>query len=743
MRAGKPDGINNPNQVPSGRVRKTYSISMRLTISLIIIVVLVSLFPISWIYINKNRQAKSTLENKADETIGYLSNILATPLWTVDEDTVIAIGDTLSRDEIIVRLVIMDSSSKALYSFKKESGSTLISREDNIYFQGHFAGKVTLSLTTRFLQKSSRDLMQSFAITTIFILVSLVVVTGLFVRIFLRKPLNSLNKIIHSYAEGDYDPPVTTFPYREFQPFGQVLIKMGQTIKAQLNDLEKAEEKYRSIFENAVEGILQTTSEGRIMNANPSLACILDYESPKELMRSVTHIGQQLFADPSRWTELLRRFKDRDIVSNFEIQIYKKNGNLQWISLNARALRNAEGTLLSLEGFLTDITVRKRLEEQLRIRQRMDSLGTLAGGIAHDFNNLLTGIMGYIDMLNLHSENFTETQKKYISNAVKSSQRAADLVSQLQTLSRGTVTKKESVDVYEAVTEVFRMLEKTTDRLIKKEVEMKPGEYYVIADASELNQVFLNLGTNAVQSIEEKGTKPGDYIIVSAEDCEVNGVDVTGLPKGEYIHIKFEDNGCGMPDEVKRKAFDPLFTTKEKGGRRGQGLGLAMVFNIITNRSGGHIDIASDKGKGAVFHIYLPKGQAEEEAGTIESISGGEETVLKLEDEEQIRELAESLLNRYGYSVITATDGEEGLDIYKEQKESIDIILLDLTMPNMSGQIVFERIQSINSDVKVIICSGQSDEDIREGILSTAGGFLKKPYRVNDLARTVREVLDR
>ena len=585
--------------------------------------------------------------------------------------------------------------------------------------------------------------MQSFAITTIFILVSLVVVTGLFVRIFLRKPLNSLNKIIHSYAEGDYDPPVTTFPYREFQPFGQVLIKMGQTIKAQLNDLEKAEEKYRSIFENAVEGILQTTSEGRIMNANPSLACILDYESPKELMRSVTHIGQQLFADPSRWTELLRRFKDRDIVSNFEIQIYKKNGNLQWISLNARALRNAEGTLLSLEGFLTDITVRKRLEEQLRIRQRMDSLGTLAGGIAHDFNNLLTGIMGYIDMLNLHSENFTETQKKYISNAVKSSQRAADLVSQLQTLSRGTVTKKESVDVYEAVTEVFRMLEKTTDRLIKKEVEMKPGEYYVIADASELNQVFLNLGTNAVQSIEEKGTKPGDYIIVSAEDCEVNGVDVTGLPKGEYIHIKFEDNGCGMPDEVKRKAFDPLFTTKEKGGRRGQGLGLAMVFNIITNRSGGHIDIASDKGKGAVFHIYLPKGQAEEEAGTIESISGGEETVLKLEDEEQIRELAESLLNRYGYSVITATDGEEGLDIYKEQKESIDIILLDLTMPNMSGQIVFERIQSINSDVKVIICSGQSDEDIREGILSTAGGFLKKPYRVNDLARTVREVLDR
>ncbi len=167
-----------------------------------------------------------------------------------------------------------------------------------------------------------------------------------------------------------------------------------------------------------------------------------------------------------------------------------------------------------------------------------------------------------------------------------------------------------------------------------------------------------------------------------------------------------------------------------------------MVFNIVSRRHGGYIDIASDKGKGTAFHIYLPKGQAEEEVKTFEVVKGGEKTVLIIEDEEHVRGLAKSLLKSYGYKALTAADGERGLDTYKKSKGSIDLVLLDLTMPTMSGKMVFERIRSINPDVKVIICSGQSDEDIREGILSKAKGFLKKPYRVNDLAKTVREVLD-
>ncbi|MBA7667118.1 Sensor kinase CckA [subsurface metagenome] len=188
----------------------------------------------------------------------------------------------------------------------------------------------------------------------------------------------------------------------------------------------------------------------------------------------------------------------------------------------------------------------------------------------------------------------------------------------------------------------------------------------------------------------------------------MSGVDITGLPEGEYVHITFEDNGCGMSDEVRRRAFDPLFTTKVKGGRRGQGLGLAMVFNIITGRYGGNIDIESEEGKGTAFHIYLPKGQPEEEVKVFDSIRGGDETVLIIEDEEPVSRLAESLLKRFGYKVLTASDGEEGLDMYTKTRKAIDLVLLDLTMPRMSGRIVFKRMLSINPDVKVIICSGQS-----------------------------------
>jgi len=427
---------------------------------------------------------------------------------------------------------------------------------------------------------------------------------------------------------------------------------------------------------------------------------------------------------------------------DLEIRIIRPEGTVRIIKTIGSPQYSADGRVHRLVGTAQDITEHKRLEEQLQIRQRMDSLGTLAGGIAHDFNNLLTGIMGYIDMLNLASDNLTETQKDYISNALQSSHRAADLVRQLQTLSNAVISKKSNIDVYDIVTEVFNILKKTTDRLIEKEVRLKPGKFYVTANASEFNQVLLNLGTNAVQSISEGSAKPGDFIRVSAEDHVVSGVDITGLPEGEYVHITFEDNGCGMSDEVRRRAFDPLFTTKGKGGRRGQGLGLAMVFNIITRRHGGHIDIESEEGKGTAFHIYLPKGQPEEEVKVFDSIRGGDETVLIIEDEEHVSRLAESLLKRFGYKVLTASDGDEGLDMYIKNRKAIDLVLLDLTMPRMSGRIVFKRMLSINPDVKVIICSGQSDEDIREGILSSAEGFLKKPYRINNLIRTVRLVLD-
>jgi PAS domain S-box-containing protein len=506
--------------------------------------------------------------------------------------------------------------------------------------------------------------------------------------------------------------------------------------------LEESEERFRTIVETAPSLLIISDPEGITLYASPNCKDFLGYAQDELQGQSKWWIHED---DTPRVKKIFdRALRDGTAIKNLEYRAVKKNGELWYASTSWEPFRGREGKYIGHMRQILDITERKYLEEQLQLRQRMDSLGTLAGGIAHDFNNLLVGIMGYIDMINLDPGNLTEAQKECIDNALRSSQRAADLVRQVQTLSRGDVSKKSSADIYETVGEVFGMLEKTTDRLIKKEVLFETGKYHVAANISELHQVFLNLGTNAIQSIEERGVKPGDYIRVSAEDYVIRGIEITGLSEGEYVHIIFEDNGCGMTEEVKKKAFDPLFTTKDVGGRRGQGLGLAMVYNIITQRHGGYIDIVSKLKKGTTFHIYLPKSVPEEKRySEEEGIKGGDETVLIIEDEEQVRGLAESLLKNYGYKVLTAVDGEEGLKLYIKNKGIIDLVLLDLTMPRMSGKMVFEKILSINPESRVIICSGQSDEAIRDGVLSSARGFLKKPYRVKDLANTVREVLPR
>ncbi|MCK4965595.1 response regulator, partial [bacterium] len=377
--------------------------------------------------------------------------------------------------------------------------------------------------------------------------------------------------------------------------------------------------------------------------------------------------------------------------------------------------------------------------------QKIEAIGALAGGIAHDFNNLLTGIIGYLDMLDsVYNEGLNENQTDCIENALKSSNQAVELIKQIQSLSRGTIDEKTNIDLYEISNDVFTLLKNTTNRLIKKSIDLKPGEFYITAVPSEIHQVLLNLGTNAAQAIEERGVKRGDYIGISAKEHTITGGDKTGLPEGEYIHIFFEDSGKGMSDEVKRKVFDPLFTTRSKSSQKGQGLGLAMVYNIITRNHNGHISIESEEGKGTTFHIYIPRSEPPEkpEPKEVIGVIGGDETILIVEDEKMIRVLAKRILIKFGYKVLLANDGKEGLDIYTANKDTIDLVLLDLIMPEMSGEMLLEEMMKINRDVKVIISSGHIEEDTYKGILLAAKGRILKPYKATDLAQTVRTILD-
>ena len=374
----------------------------------------------------------------------------------------------------------------------------------------------------------------------------------------------------------------------------------------------------------------------------------------------------------------------------------------------------------------------------------MDSLENFADGMAHDFNNIFVGIMGYIDMLNCESEGFTEAQKEYLKNAGIGCERAADLINRFQALSGRTVSEKAIIDTHIVAREALNLLGENTDEIIEKRLDIKQGEFFILANPAYLKQVFLNLGTNAVQALEAGRFKKDGYINITAKDYKPGRDDRTGLPEGEYVHILFEDNGTGMSDDVRRRAFDPMFTTNDNGKKQGKGLGLAMVYDIITRIHHGDINIESEEGKGTTFHIYIPKVKPDEYSKTEEDIAveGGSETILVVDDEKAILRLIRIILEKYGYNIRTACDGVEAMEIYRRNKDSIDAVILDLTMPRMSGRAVFEKMLEINPEVKVIISSGHCEEDRRKGILLAVKEYVKKPYKLTDLAQTVRRVLD-
>lgn len=385
----------------------------------------------------------------------------------------------------------------------------------------------------------------------------------------------------------------------------------------------------------------------------------------------------------------------------------------------------------------------RKSEKQLEIRQRMDSLGTLAWGIAHDFNNLLTGIMGYLSLINLDSS-LSPENKEYIKNALIASKYAANLTKQIQNLSDNVLTEKTNIDLYKIASEVFCFLEKTTNKIIDKKIDLKEGEFHVIWSMTGIYQVFLNLGTNSSRAIEEKGPKEGDFIKISAQNYTSSENDKIGLPVWDYVHITFKDSGKGMSPDVLQKAFDPLFTTRDKSSQRGKGLWLAMVYNIITKSHNGHIEIESVQWKWTTVHIYLPKVPLPEAKKLKEVINtcSWHETILIIEDEKMIQEMVKGALEMCGYKVITASDWKEGLDTYIANSNTIDMVILDLTMPKMSGQEVLEKMLEIKNNVKVIISSGQSNGETKQGILSRAKGHVRKPYTLVTLYDTVREVLD-
>lgn len=472
--------------------------------------------------------------------------------------------------------------------------------------------------------------------------------------------------------------------------------------------LADAEEKYRSIFENAVDGIFQTTPVDRILSANPAFARILRYDSPEEMIATVTDISKQLYVEPERCTELFRLVEKEGVVREFEARFYRKDKSIAWITLNARAVHDENGSILYLEGIVQDITDRKALETRLLQAQKMDAIGTLAGGIAHDFNNLLVPIVGYTELA-LNKTFQDDRMRNNLQQVLTSALRAKDLVQQILTFSRQTEQERKPIQMSSLVQEALMLIRASLPSTIEIQhhIPSDAASSMVMADPTQMHQVLMNLCANAGHAM----SKRGGVLTVELSNEEIDPFSDRQdreLETGLYLRISVRDTGHGMDISTAKRIFDPYFTTKKSG--EGTGLGLAVVYSIVKNYEGA-ILVDSEPGKGSTFHVYLPRvaaiSPAHAEMAT--TLPMGRGRILAVDDDTMILELERQLFEELGYDVVAKSSSTEALELFRQQPDQFDLVFTDHTMPQMTGLDLARELFRIKPDIPIVLCSGFSD----------------------------------
>jgi two-component system, cell cycle sensor histidine kinase and response regulator CckA len=512
-------------------------------------------------------------------------------------------------------------------------------------------------------------------------------------------------------------------------------------IKRTEETLRSTEQKYRTIFENAIEGIYQTTPQGTYISANPALAQMLGFSSPLELIEARTDLRTQEYVHPEMHEEFVSTMRRNDMVQNFEYQAYRKDKKVIWVSENAHCVRDSSGQLLYFEGTVQDITERRDLEQQLRLMQKIEAVGRLAGGVAHDFNNLLMAISSYAELLQLRVPE-GDQGRKYLEEIIRVVDRGASLTQGLLTFSRKQVLSPKVLDLNTVVKEQLKML----GRLVPENIELKftPGKDLgrVKADGSQIEQVVMNLVINSRDAMPE-----GGHILIDIENSELE-VDASQAhnksTNGKYVMVAVSDNGCGMDAATKAQIFEPFFTTKGQG--KGTGLGLAIVSDIV-KQNGGQIFVQSEVGLGTTFKVYLPRvdGVLQDEVEEVEDSTGhATETILLVEDEDTVRESIADYLKQKGYTVLVASDGPQALALASQSEKMIDLMLTDVIMPQMSGRELADKMRNHHPKIKTVFMSGYSNNLLsNRQVLDPRHVLLQKPVRLSALAKCLREMLDR
>lgn len=499
--------------------------------------------------------------------------------------------------------------------------------------------------------------------------------------------------------------------------------------------LTESEERYRRIFETANDGIaLLEKSEGTITKVNPAAVKMLGYSEEECLGKKLQDLGVSL--DMSDFPSIMRALETSDIINYDDVQVKTKSG--QYINTDIYMVDRAKLAQCNIR----DVTKRKKLEEQLLQAQKMEAVGLLAGGIAHDFNNILSAIVGYGYFLQ-KKMNSEDPLRENVDQILTAADRAAEVTHSLLAFSRKQILNPKPINI----NALMKRYEKLLARLIGEDIEINThftdNDVISMADAGQIEQVLMNLATNARDAMPQGGHLTLATQLVELDDAFIR-VHGYGEP-GIFAVISVSDTGSGMGKETMTKIFEPFFTTKEVGS--GTGLGLAMAYGIIKQHNG-YINVYSELEKGTTFRIYLPAITATEEVivkTALEPLpSRGNETILVAEDDRALRDLFSTVLQEYGYTVILAEDGEEAIRAFAANKDTIQLAMLDMIMPKKNGKEAYDGITKIKPDIKTLFSSGYTADRIdKAGMLKDGIDFIMKPVSPRDLLRKIREVLDR
>ncbi|MDB4938482.1 MAG: Blue-light-activated protein [Labilithrix sp.] len=517
-----------------------------------------------------------------------------------------------------------------------------------------------------------------------------------------------------------------------------------------LEQLSESERRYRRIIEGTSEGIGMLDSAGRIAFANGRLADMLGFRGDELLGQPMSEFIQP--EDRDRFREGYAR-RVAGVVETYELRLRKSDGSDLVGSVTASPLFDEQGRFDASLGFVRDIgeqrraeverrkaeAALRRTEDQLRQAHKMEAIGALAGGVAHDFNNLLSVIISYTTLI-LADLPAGHPIRPDLEDVAKAGERATELTQQLLVLSRKQMLEPRVLDLNQSIESLKRILARTVREDIELSFVTSGSLGNVFADPGQIEQIVMNLVVNARDAMSA-----GGKLVIETADVELGPAYASthhGVEPGPYVMLSVSDTGVGMDPATRERIFEPFFTTKEKG--KGTGLGLATVFGIV-QQSGGHIVVESEPGQGTTFKVFFPRSDRAQDAAvavkaSASSMLRGTETILVVEDEEQVRRMTEAILRRQGYTVLGAASGGDALVISEQHESLIDLLLTDVVMPRMNGRQLAQRIAEVRPETKVLFVSGYAESlDVEHG---TSRRHLQKPITPDALARKVREVLD-